>query len=79
MFLVKEALGGASAWLPMNEVGPGRFEARHHLPPGSYRFRYLTAEGATFLAGGQHGLLAHRVSDPDSRVYVEPIDIAQPA
>lgn len=71
---MQESSEGVSSWLPMNPVSQGKWELRHPVGPGHYRFRYYTAEGSLFINCGSTGLTAKRVSSPDPAVVIEPLE-----
>ncbi len=79
VYLVREPDIGPSAWIEMTPVDEDRWEVRHHLGPGTYRFRYFRANGETFLNCGDHGLTGERLSQPDPTVQVDQFRCAIPA
>ena len=77
VYLVKDRVGEASAWLAMSPAASGRWELVDDLDPGYYRFRYYTVEGQTYLNGGSAELTAVRLAGDDPAVRIEPLDGAR--
>ena len=75
VYLVQESAEGVSSWLPMSPAkNTGKWELRHSVGQGHFRFRYYTAEGSLFINCGSAGLDARRVSPPDPSVIIDPLD-----
>lgn len=76
VYLLKDRIGGMPVWLEMRRVDGQHWQVRDKLQPGSYRFRYYTAEGETLINCGDVGLSASRVDGADPTVRVETADYA---
>ena len=72
-FLVQRCGEGVSRWIEMAQDLPGQFSVVHDLAPGHHRFHYFVVEGGAYLNCGTEGLYADRLSDPDPRVLIAPL------
>lgn len=73
VYLVLDGTTLPSRWIEMQPVSGAidLWDAKTHLLPGSYRFRYFVANDGAYLNCGTSGLYGERLSQIDPKVRIE--------
>lgn len=79
VYLVNQISDIGRNCLPMIALGDNVWGLELNLIPGHYKMSYYTVEGRTLFNGGTAGLISIRLSKPDPRVTVEPMEQPIPA